>query len=159
MATEPTVPPDADGAAQHPSSPGAGDQPSGEDRPTASDVRDATLVELASLGRPNVEIGPAVDRSSKWVQRRLKDPDIARRVSESRAARLDEAVGRLGELVLDAIDTMRSELSADRSADRLRAASMIVSSLVRVREQAQLDQLIGELRSEIDELRDIVKGA
>lgn len=128
-----------------------------DEGPPARD-RDDLVVEMASLGRPNNEIGPAVDRSAKYVQRRLKDPVIARRVADRRAERINDAVGRLSDSVLDAIDIMRNELDADRSGDRLRAAALIVNSLVKVREQAQVDQTVDELRAEIAELRDLVKG-
>ena len=114
------------------------------------------LVELLANGRTHAEAGIAIGKSSKSVQRRLADPDLVARIAARRADRLGQAAGRLGEAVLDAVDTMTAELQADRSADRLRAAALILSSLVKVREQIELDQALASLREEIAALREEV---
>ena len=67
---------------------------------------------------------------------------------------MSEAAARLGDALTEAIDTMRAELDADRSGDRLRAASMIVASLIKLREQAERGGALAELRADIQFLKD-----
>ncbi len=125
---------------------------------SAQDV-DEALVELLAAGRTHTEAGATVGRSAKFVQRRLRSGDLQRRVVQRRAERLDEVVGRLGNSVHLAVDVMVAELEADRPADRLRAAGLLIASLVKVRDQAHIDNTIAELRSELDAVQARLEGS
>lgn len=124
-----------------------------EENEPGESTTDDVMIEMLANGNTHLATGEAMGRSSKFVQRRLRDPEFARRVAERQSERLHQVVGLLGNHVVEAIETMKDELQAERSSDRLRAASLIVGSLVKVREQVELDLVVTQLRAEIDELR------
>lgn len=121
---------------------------------SALDWVDEMMIEGLAAGLSHAAAGASVGLSGKTVQRRLRRSEFAEEVARRRADRVSEAAARLGDALTEAIDTMRAELDAERSGDRLRAASMIVASLIKLREQAERDGALAELRSEIQLLKD-----
>ena len=71
----------------------------------------------------------------------MSDPAFARRVSERRAEWTSQITGELVAAGPDAVLAIRRELAdAERSADRLRAAGMLLALAHRFREQYELDE-------------------
>ena|SRR5438552_3589340 len=113
--------------------------------------------EMLGAGRSHVEVAEQLAVSTKWVQRRVARPEFARRVAAVKTARVSQAIGQLSELMIDAVSTLGAELKGEKPADRLRAAGMVISAVVRLREHAELERSIADLCTEIAELRAVIE--
>jgi hypothetical protein len=124
---------------------------------TVLDALDETLIELKATGKSDTQAADEAGCCAKTVQRRRKNPAFAAALSARKAERVAEAAGMLGEASIKAVATMEECLSAPKEADRLRAAGQIVSSLVRLRAESELEATIEELRADIAELKNAIR--
>jgi hypothetical protein len=122
------------------------------------DPVDALLVELLAAGRTHQEAGAAVGRSAKYVQRRLADPTFGENLKRRQRARLEAATALLRDGLEDAVSTIRANLNAERPADQLRAASLLISSYASLNEQVEVVSTLDELAGELRELRSAIGG-
>ncbi len=120
------------------------------------DPVDQLILELRAAGRSHEVIASALEISSKTVQRHSRRVGFNEALSQRHGERRTEAAGRLGDALAEAVDTMRSELRAERSADRLRAASLIVDSLWKFLSAVEIDKSLAELRAEVGALRNVI---
>jgi len=123
-----------------------------EDGADPHNVDDDWLSVLAR-GGTHAEAAAMRGRSAKWVQRRLRDPGPRRRLVELRSERMDRAGSLATDALADAVDLLRAELDGDTAGDRMRAAGLLISSAVRLRQQTELTGLVADLRAELDEVR------
>jgi hypothetical protein len=101
---------------------------------------DVVVAELAR-GRSYSDAGAAVGWSARTVGRRMRDPGYRHRVAEMRARWASELAGRLLDHSADAIDIVREEArTAEKSADRLRAAGMLLTIGLRFRQAHDLEE-------------------
>ena len=99
-----------------------------------STPRDESIATLRAAGRPVAAIALAVGVTDRSVYRSLAKPDVAARVQEIRRAAVDGAVGRLGDLAANAVETLGELLDAEQQgAVRLGAAGRILSALLATR--------------------------
>jgi hypothetical protein len=122
------------------------------------DEMDQLLVEYLAAGMTDSAAALKVGCSSKTVQRRRKDPTFGAALAARKADRVAQVAAMLGEAAVDAVATMRDGLSAERDSDRLRAAAMIVNSLLRIRAAAETEDVIEELKTDMSALRNEVLG-
>jgi hypothetical protein len=104
----------------------------------------AAVVTLARGGTvPAAAAAAAV--SERTLYRWRADPGFAAEVSATRRQLLDEIVGGLADAGVDAVATLRSALEADSEAVRVRAASLILATLVTVRESVEAEERVAAL--------------
>jgi hypothetical protein len=86
----------------------------------------------------------------RTITRWAKDPAFAARVSELRSEVVSRVTGELLSHGPDAVFAIRRELSeAERSADRLRAATLLLSLAHRYREQTELHERMREIEARL----------
>ncbi len=113
-------------------------------------AEDELLVQARASGLTHAEVGRLINRSERTARRRATQPEVAEAIRRRRAETAERAVGLLSALLEDAINAMGSSLGEAKPADRLRAANLIVSSFLRLRDQVEMDV---ELRDMRDALR------
>ena len=85
------------------------------------------VAQLLAEGRSDAAAGAAVGRSSKYVQRtRRANPAFVARVRSLKERRTEQITAGLGALLEEALDAVRRGLSADKPADQLRAAALVL---------------------------------
>lgn len=98
------------------------------ERESRRDALDEVVINELARGRTYEEAATAAGWSSRTVARRMRDPQFRRRVSELRSVWVSELSGRLVDSGSTAIDVIVQECRiAERSADRLRAAGMLLN--------------------------------
>jgi hypothetical protein len=103
-------------------------------------AQDEILVGALASGLSYSEAGAQAGVVSRTVARRLEDPQFASRVSRRRAELVSTVAGRLAGAAAEAVATVLHELrEAERSADRLRAASLLLSQVLRFRRDEELE--------------------
>lgn len=119
------------------------------------------MLELVAAGHSQVAAGEAVGRSAKTVQRLLRRPEAQAFVVAAQADRLDQVVGLLGMAAVDAAKVVMDELHGESAATRLRAAALVLGSFDQLRSAAlrstaiaDLNQKLGQIEDEVDEVDD-----
>jgi hypothetical protein len=85
--------------------------------------------------------------------RRMQEPSFQQQVKEARNGILGQAVGRLSEAGLEAVETLRKAMKSKDEGARIRASLGVLHHLVRGVEMVEMAQQLADLRREIDELR------
>lgn len=110
--------------------------------------RDESIAALRAAGRPIAAIALAVGVTDRSVYRALAKPDVAARVQEIRRAAVDGAVGRLGDLAANAVETLGELLDAEQQgAVRLGAAGRILSALLATRAAVDVEDRLAALET------------
>ncbi len=108
--------------------------------------QDDVLVEALAEG---MSYAPAAELaghlSARSVRRRMSDPQFAALVYQRRGQRAAEITGVLVGLARRAVDTLADCLDAQRPADRIRAAQVVLGELHRFRDQLDLEERIRSL--------------
>lgn len=113
-----------------------------------STPRDEAIAALRAAGRPIAAIAVAVGVTDRSVYRSLAKPDVAARVQEIRRAAVDGAVGRLGDLAANAVETLGELLDAEQQgAVRLGAAGRILSALLATRAAVDVEDRLAALET------------
>jgi hypothetical protein len=123
----------------------------GRDGAGRREASDEILVEGLAAGLSFVQAGDLAGVSSKTVQRRLQDPEFARRVSRRRDERVGEVTGLLVDASHAAVGVLREGLGAERFADRLRSAQLILTMSGRFRELEDLSARLAEVEARLNE--------
>lgn len=113
-----------------------------------SNPRDEAVALGRAAGRPIAAIAAACGSSERSVYRALSKDDVRFRVQELRRQAIDEAVGRLGNLAVDATDTLADLLGPEhQGAVRLGAAGRILSALLATRDALDLEDRLAALEA------------
>ena len=113
-----------------------------------SNPRDESIAALRAAGRPIAAIALAVGVTDRSIYRSLAKTDVAARVQEIRRAAVDGAVGRLGDLAANAVETLGELLDAEQQgAVRLGAAGRILSALLATRAAVDVEDRLATLET------------
>ena len=113
-----------------------------------STPRDESIAALRAAGRPIAAIAAAVGVTDRSIYRALAKPDVTARVQEIRRAAVDGAVGRLGDLAANAVETLGELLDAEQQgAVRLGAAGRILSALLATRAAVDVEDRLAALET------------
>jgi len=93
---------------------------------------EAALVAAAAAGRPLAQVAAAAGVSMSTVQRRLRDPEVARAVAVARSELRRQAVARLVDLRASALNRVEAILELADPALALRAATLILNMSLKV---------------------------
>lgn len=85
-------------------------------------------VEQLLVCRTHVDAAAAAGISLRQLERWIADPDFKGAVAAASRERLESAIGQLRIAAREAIDTLRDALSDTHAANRIRAASVLLSS-------------------------------
>jgi hypothetical protein len=116
------------------------------------DADDRLAAELAA-GKPVRDAAKAAEVSERTAYRRLENPGLRARVSESRDAMVAAAAGRLADGMAAAADVLRDLLGSQDEGIRLRAASQLLTHGLRVIELAELERRVSDLERRHDQPR------
>jgi hypothetical protein len=107
-------------------------------------------VEVLGEGRSYQHAAQSAGVDRRTVTRWMADPSFARRVSERRGEWINQITGELVAAGPDAVLAIRRELvDAERPADRLRAAALLLTLAHRFREQHELSDRLRELEARL----------
>lgn len=122
---------------------------SGDDQQRRA-AQDDILVEALASGLPYREAGELAGVTSRTVARRMTDPGFVRRVSERRGERVAEVTGQLVSASVDAVRVIREQcLDAERPADRLRAASLLLTLGLKFRHEHELEERLRNVEERV----------
>ena len=107
--------------------------------------QDDKLVEALASGLSYRRAGELAGVHAKTVQRRMENPVFARRVTEQRNRRTSQITGLLADVGAEAVGVIREALSADKSSDRLRAAHLTLTMLLKFTNSQELEERVAEL--------------
>jgi len=105
---------------------------------------------LLARGISADKAGEMVGVNGRTVRRWREDPAFEDDVRTARTALLGEAVAALGAAAAEAIAVLRSALTDDSTALRIRAASVLIGALPTFSEHAELDARITALEAAIE---------
>lgn len=91
--------------------------------------------------------------SPRTLGRWQADDAFRGEVTRLRSELLDRVLGALADGAVEAVAALRSALTADSPAVRVRAATALLNAVVVLREHVDLDQRIAELEAAEDERR------
>jgi hypothetical protein len=113
-------------------------------------VQDDLLIVALARGLSSERAGEVAGVSGRTVRRRMRDPGFGRRVREVRDQWVDRVTGQLIGGASDAVNTIVVECrDGERSADRLRAASLLLGLGLRYRQAAELEARVRELETRL----------
>ena len=117
--------------------------------PTDDEItEDDILITALAHGRTHTEAGNVINRSAKTVQRRMADPEFAKRVSSARAQKLDEISGQLTDMAATAISVVREAMAPEQpTRDRLAAAKLTFSQLHEFRSRGDVEDRLREVEA------------
>jgi hypothetical protein len=121
--------------------------------PLTEAERDIVIAALAA-GATQAEAGRLVARSARSVRRwQQDDPTFKTEVNERRTDRAAALAGRLTEMGDQATRVLQAALEDENARVRVRAAELILSSGVRLRRAAELDDALEEVLTFARELQ------
>jgi hypothetical protein len=103
------------------------------------EAADEVLLDSLAAGNTYARAGELAGCSPRTVRRRVTDPDFRAELARRRAARTLELVGTVSALESLAVQTIRECLTAEKDADRLRAAGIALSLGQRLRQAVDVD--------------------
>jgi hypothetical protein len=118
------------------------------DEPVAS--VDDLLIEALARGASQSDAGTLAGMSKRTVARRVSDPSFAALVSRRRGDVIAELAGKLAGLADDAIDAVGEVLRGGKDADRLRAARLVLTGVVSLRRDGELELRLREIEESLD---------
>jgi transposase-like protein len=105
------------------------------------------LVEHGSVVRAADEVGISRQALHRWI----KEPEFSQALREASSNMVEQASRRLTHLMLRAVDALEFVLksSTSNTREKLRAAELILSHGVRLRELSELESRIVELEHKV----------
>jgi hypothetical protein len=121
--------------------PGVGN---GKSRPTGQKGGDALILALAAgLSVPQAAKRAGLGVNTAYV--RVRDPAVRRAVAKARDDLLSQAVGRLADAAVEAVDVLRAALRSKSEGMRARAALGILGHMIRGMEAHELARRLTDL--------------
>ena len=108
---------------------------------------DEVLVEALAEGLSYSAAAELANVSPRTVRRRMAEAGFAMLVAQRRSQRVAEVTGVLTGLARRAVATLEDCLDAERPADRIRSAQVVLSELHRFRDQVDLEDRISRLEN------------
>ncbi len=106
------------------------------------------LAVLIAAGRSIKDAAAELEIGERTAHTWLEDPRYRALIAELRHRMMDEAVGTLVEATNEAVGTLKSLLNDGNGNVRLRAATSILESAVRLREHVELDARLLQIETE-----------
>ncbi|MFB6889424.1 helix-turn-helix domain-containing protein [Kitasatospora sp. NPDC056327] len=91
--------------------------------------------------------------SARTIRRWREEPDFENEIQTARRAILAEAVAALGAAVRDAVTALHQALKDPSPGIRVRAASVLLSSLPAISEHAELNERLAALEAAAEDRR------
>lgn len=112
--------------------------------------REVAVIEALSCGKSQKDAAAAAGLSARTVARWLETPEFQRRVTVCREQMLEVHTARLGSVVGDAVETLRTLMAETAPpAVRLGAARTVLEQSLKLREVMSIEKRIGELESRL----------
>lgn len=105
------------------------------------------LLDALAAGRSYSEAGVLAGVAARTVRRRMAEPAFVSELARRRAMRVSDIAGRLLWSSERALGVLEECLDADRPADRLRAAELILTMTRRFRTEVDTDARLVALES------------
>jgi len=114
-------------------------------------AQDQLIVGLLTAGHSYGEAGAAAGLSARTVARRMSDPVFAGMVVARREARVADITDRLTGLGPGALDVVQACMRDEgaKPADRLRAASVALSLILRFRQLDGLERQVAAIQDQL----------
>jgi hypothetical protein len=123
---------------------------------TELDEFDLLLIEFKASGLSDDETALRLACSSKTIARHRKRPAVSAALAARKADRVAQVTALLAEAAVDAVRVLRRGLDAGKEADQVRAASVILNALLRLRVGPETDEQLSALREEVAVLRQAI---
>ena len=111
--------------------------------------KDSLLATTLASGSSAVDAAGQLNISIATVKRRLADPDFRRQVADLRAEMVSDALGYMSDNLTRAARSVTGLLDAPEPHIRLRAARILLSLTLRVRDAVDVDARIHDLEEEL----------
>ena len=118
---------------------------------------EAALIAEAAAGRPLAQVAAAAGASMSTVQRRLRDPDVARAVAVARSELRRQAVARMVDLRARALNRVEAILELEAPALALRAAALILNTSLKVEAAYDFHDRLAALEEGLDDQEDVAE--
>lgn len=102
-------------------------------------------VAVLAAGGTYQEAGETSGVTSRTIARWMTGPEFRRAVSDARLERVSQVTGQLADLSVTAVDVLRDGLDSEKTADRLRAAQLILAWSARMHRDTDLEQRVLEI--------------
>lgn len=114
-------------------------------------AQDELIVEALASGRSYEQTAGVAGVSARTVARRMTDPEFAGLVAARRDERVAAITTRLTALGPEAVDVVRACMQDPdaRPAERLRAASLALSLILRFRHLEELEREVAAIKSQL----------
>ena len=103
------------------------------------------LVEFGEVSRAAQAVGISRQALHRWI----KEPEFARELHQASGEMVIQVSRRLTSLMLQAVDELENLLQSDIPRDKLRAADLILSHGIRLRELTEIESRILELERKV----------
>lgn len=116
--------------------------------PTSADVLRRTKAALAlASGATTDEAGQTAGVTGRTVRRWREEPAFRAEVAQLRREMLDDVLGQLGGAAVEAVKALRAALADKSPGVRVRAAGLILTSLLTVREAVDVEERLAALEA------------
>lgn len=115
-------------------------EPDAPDGLSAREAKDEILVESLAQGMSFPAAGHCAGYTSRTVSRRMADPRFAARVSRRRGERVAQVTGALASMSEDALGVLRSTMAEGTTSEKLRAAQLTLTLMVRLRHDTEFEE-------------------
>jgi hypothetical protein len=117
--------------------------------PNVPENKNPRLALILAAGATVTAAAEELGISRKTVQRKLAKPAFRRRVAELRAQLFGAALGRIADSLTRATDSLAALLDSNHPAVRLRAATLILSLGMKMRDSVDVSDRVAELEAEL----------
>jgi hypothetical protein len=122
-------------------------------------AQDEVLVELLAAGASYKVAAETIGITARTITRRMADGDFAARVSQRRGETVAEVTGQLTSMGNDALEVLRDCLAAEKPADRLRAAHLLLTLMARFRHETELEDRLATIERQLEAVDSQRQGA
>lgn len=105
---------------------------------------------LLGAGKSVSYAAEAISVSRATLYRWIQEPEFKALIASHRGVVLGEALGRLTELALSAVDVLARSLGSENESNRLRAATAILDRLMTIREATEVAERLAALEAKLE---------
>lgn len=118
---------------------------------SARDAQDEIIIASLAQGMSYPAAGAAAGCTGRTVSRRMEAPDFAARVSKRRGERVAQVTGSLTAMSDDALGVLRSVMVEGTTPERLRAAQVTLTLMVRLRHDTEIEERLAAVERRLDD--------